>query len=488
MKSKITLSFIFTLFILHSFSQSINWGNEVLVADGNIFGFTRPRIVITSGNVPVIMWGGGTGTQPLYAARWNGTGFDAPDTLTPVGVDPFIDTWAGADMAANGNDVFVVFKRQPDMTNYTYILKSTDGGMTWSDTIRVDGMIGPYTRFPSIAVSPTGNPAVIMMAFDSMWMNPTYVVTNSTDGGLTFPMPVNVSNVGSAEVCDCCSGYLEIDGNTQVAAWRRNNNNMRDMWTAVSTNSGTSFPNGFDVDNTNWMVSTCPSTGPDPYLWNDSLFTVFMSGASGPSRIIFNSSNITTQQSGYTAMITPNEPSNVTQNYPFIAGSGDTVGIVWQQNTAGNIDTYFSWSVTGSAGLFANIVMVNTPSSGQQKNPHIAYANGTFHITYTNLSTGDVIYKTATIILTGIEDATNTNQLKVYPNPSNGQIVIDLKPVANKAARVSLQDMSGRTIEIFTTNGESTITIPSQLPGMYLIEVLDENGNRYTSRVVFRGE
>ncbi len=484
MKIKFTFFVLASLFSADCFAQSLNWSSEVIVASGSTYGYTRPRIAVASGNVPVVMWGGGA-AQPLYAARWNGTSFNMPSTLTPTNVDPFIDTWAGSDIAANGNNVFVVFKRQPEMSSNIYTVKSTDGGATWSDTTRVDGMNGPYSRFPSIAVSSAGNPAVMFMTFDNLWGTPEYAVTNSTNGGTSFPMPVTVSGLGSSEVCDCCPGYLDINGNNQVAAWRRNNNNMRDIWAGVSTNSGMSFSTGLDVDNTNWMISACPSTGPDPYLWNDSLVTVFMSESSGDPRIIINSHNITTQQNGYTAMLSPNVASTTTQNYPFIAGNGDTIAVVWQENNSGNVDTYFSWSTTGSTGLLASATILNSSTAGTQQNPHVAYANGTFHFVFTDVNSGNVIYKSATINPTAVEESENLKVIRTFPNPSNGSIVVDLSLLNNQETTVRLSDASGRIVDEFFMNGENQLIIPAQAAGIYFVEVLDETGTFHSTRVVF---
>ena len=486
MKTKFTLLAFVSLLSIEVVSQSLTWSNEIIVANGSTFGYTRPRIAVTSGNIPVVMWGGGMGTEPIYFARWNGTGFNMPVTVTPNNVDPAVMTWQGPDMAANGNNVFVVYKREPEMTSNIYIQKSIDGGVTWSDTTRVDGMNGPYSRFPSLAVSSLGNPAVMFMTFDMSFGNAEYAVTNSVNGGLTFPIPVNVSTLGSSNVCDCCPGYIEINGINQAAAWRRNNSNIRDMWSGVSTNSGLTFPTGFDVDNTNWMLSNCPSSGPDPYLNNDSLFTVFMSGASGDNRIYFNSQNITTQQNGYTALLNPTVPSANIQNYPFIAGNGDTIAVVWQESSSGNVNVYCAWSVTGSADLFNNIVMVNTSMSGIRQNPHVAYSNGAFHFVFADISNGNAVYRKATITNpSSVDEQSDKLSLRAYPNPTNGNITLDLSPLKGNSANVKLMDVAGRIVETFSTNGENRTVIQQQSAGVYFVEVTDENKSVYTTRIVF---
>lgn len=475
---------IFFICSISSFAQTLMWSNEVTVANGSVYGDLRPRVAITGNDSAVVVWGGGSSSQPLYTARGNAAGFSSPVTITPNGVDPSIMTWSGADIAARGNTVYCVFKREPEMTNNIYILKSTDGGVTWSDTVRVDQMNGPYDRFPSVAVTPAGNPAVMFMTFDSSWLTPSYVVSNSLDGGATFPMPVNVSTLGSAEVCDCCPGYITVNGTNQAAAWRRNNNNMRDMWTGVSLNSGLSFATGMDADNTNWMLSSCPSSGPSPMLTADSIYTVFMSGASGNNRIYINTHNFLTQQDGYTTLLNGSVPGGTTQNYPFIAGNGDTIAVVWQQLSAGNLDVYYTWSVTGTAGLFFNVAVLNSSVSGSQSNPHVAYSNGTFHFVWTDNSTGNVIYRSASISATGIDEHANADVLDVYPNPSDGQIAVDLTFCNGAAVEIVLSDAEGRTAGEYSVIDQRYFILPKQAAGTYILSV-HYGGNVVNSPVIF---
>lgn len=466
-------------------AQSITWGEEINVAMGSMYGNVRPRIAITSDNIPVIMWGGGSGSEPLYTARWNGSGFSAPVQITPAGADPFIDTWAGPDIAANGNALYVAFKRQPEMMNYIYIVKSADGGLTWSDTIRVPSGTGAYARFPAVAVTASGDPAVMFMTFNSSWGNAQYAVSNSIDGGQTFLTPVNVSAAAGPEVCDCCPGYLEIQGSNQVAAFRRNNNNMRDIWTNASANGGASFTSAMDVDNTNWMINACPSTGPDPYLWSDSLFTVFMSASSGDSRIYINTRNITTQQNGFTARITPNLGSAATQNYPFIAGSSDTLAVVWQQNEDGNVDSYFSWSLNGAAGLIRNEVRLNNNAMGVQQNPHVAYSNGTFHFVFADEMTGNVIYKKGTVDPTGINKLQYDRAISVAPNPFSDKAILKFSNPGKALVHAGVYDVSGKMCKSYSTSGEFLDIEKGALEaGVYFIRLSAETGILGTVKLI----
>lgn len=475
---------IILFFVANGFSQTINWSAEQTVANGNTYGYVRPRIVTTTGNIPVVMWGGGINGEPLYVARWNGAGFGTPVPVTPANVDPFIVTWAGADIAAYGNDVYVVFKREPEMSNNIYIVKSSDGGVTWSDTVRVDGTVGPYDRFPTVAVNSSGNPYVMFMTFDMSWLSATYVVARSTDGGQTFNTPVPVSTLGGSDVCDCCPGYIIADGNNVATAWRRNNSNIRDMWAGISTDNAITFPAGMDVDNTNWMLSSCPSSGPHPYLDTDSLFTVFMSGASGDNRVYINTKNITNQMNGYTSMLLGSAPSAAIQNYPFTDGNKDTIATVWQQSLSGNTDVYFAWSVTGSEALVnSGTVLNNNP--GLMQNPHIAYENGIFHVVFVDATNGNVIYKRGTFMPNGIAEANTVHSLKVFPNPSHENVTLDLSEFEKENALIRLTDVTGKIIHEFNSAGSTRFVLPQQTPGIYFAEVIEQNAPVSRVKIIF---
>ncbi len=479
---KTRLFFFFSLLSANCFAQAGLWWSGEVSVDSVVYSTSRPRIVLTAGDVPLVVWGGGT-NQPVYAARWNGSGFGTPVAISTAGIDPYYANWTGPEVAATGDTVFVVFKDQPLMTEYIYVVKSTDGGLTWSDTVRVDGATGPFTDFPSIAVSPSGNPSVMYMVMDSAMNNHAYVVSTSTDGGQTFPAPVNVSAPGGSDVCDCCPGFMAVNGAELAAVWRRNSTNLRDMWAGISSDGGATFPAAFDVDHSNWNVTSCPSTGPSPFLRSDSLFTVFMSRAAGPQRINLSAFDISTQ-SGTTTEIAGNYATTVSQTLPFISGMGDTMGVVWQQTASANVDIYFSWSTGGSAGLIDNEAMVNSSQSGSQRAPHVVYSAGVFHVVFVDGTANKLIYKTATIGTVGMGEETATPALPAYPNPSAGTVTLDLSAMQELPATVLVRDVSGRIVETAAVNGAQRVTLAAQPAGVYFAEVSGD-GKTFVTRVVF---
>jgi hypothetical protein len=71
------------------------------------------------------------------------------------------------------------------------------------------------------------------------------------------------------------------EGNTVVMPYRDNDNNIRDTWVGVSNDGGASFTSGMDVDQQDWLIMACPSSGPDAFIIGDNIYSTYMSGASG---------------------------------------------------------------------------------------------------------------------------------------------------------------------------------------------------------------
>lgn len=375
----------------HSIAQSgVQFTTPMVVADGSAFGYLRPKIALNAINEPVILWGRAS-THAIYVSTFNGIGFNAPVQINPVGTHPYISTWYNADIKSSGDTIVAVFPT--DMpANRVYLVKSVDGGNTWSDTIRVDNIpAGGIAYFPSVDINEAGNIAVTYMRHEAGWLNPRYVVTTSMDGGNSFLPDTNASAVGTGEVCDCCPAQMIYENNREVLVFRNNNSNVREFYASVSENNGTSF-NGINIDNQGWLYPSCPSVAPSAFLAGDSLITVFMSGASGANRIYLSTSDISTFQNGIIQMIDNVVPASTLQTHPKIAGKDSIMAMVWNNSFPGEADIYFRFSDHGAVGLMGDGINISNPTAGTQQNPDIAYANGVFHIVYQNSGTQQLFY------------------------------------------------------------------------------------------------
>jgi len=444
----------------------IQWNAEIAVSDGTTYGNTRPRIVLTANEIPLIIYGNG-GTKQLYASRWNGTGFSTPVALLPANMTAYILSWTGPDVAAKGDTVIVVFKAEPMEEGNVYAVRSTDGGLTFSDTIRVDNHDAGVAWLPSLDIDQNGNPSVVYMAHDSVMIHPRYVVAHSTDGGLSYNPSMDIALSIPDEACDCCPAEYLINGNREVMLFRNNDNNVRDIFGVYSVDGGANYTSNEQINQLNWVVNSCPSSGPHGLLRDSDLITVSMSKASGKTRVYVTTNSATTALGTSTEfMLTPPTNVNGNQNYPRISGNQDTIVLAWQENDPANYEVFCALSTSGNVNDFQTTkAQVNTSTTGAQTNPDLVYKNGVVHYVFQDSPTGSVIYKTGTVGTVGIAE-NKAETLVLYPNPSTGEFHFSEK--IDQVVKVV--DQNGKSVPFtFRTDGNFGMIVIDETQGSYII-------------------
>ena len=406
-------------FSLTGMSQTvIHWEPEIFVTDATTFGNTRPRITLAANDVPVVIFGK-TSTGLLYTARLNGSSFDTPVTLLPGIVSSYLTTWTGPDIASKGDTVIAVFKAMSMDLGKVYAVRSIDGGITFSDTIRVDNHDSGHAWMPSLDMDENGNPSVVYMAHDASMTNPRYNVVHSIDQGITYQPEMEIALSIPEEACDCCPAEYVIDGAQHALLYRNNDLNIRDIYAVYSNDDGMTFPEYLNVSELDWFINSCPSTGPHGMFNNGKLITVSASRASGAYRTYISETSTSPSLSFQsTTMMTPPVNVNGSQNYPRITGANDTIVLVWQEAETSNTEIYSAIITTGTISEILNSkALVNNSVQGAQTNPDIIYANGKVHCVFQDGNSGKVIYKRGSI---GTLSAStlNLNPISIYPNPS----------------------------------------------------------------------
>ena len=416
---KLFIAFLSTFLSVVLWSQPIiSWEEEIFVTQTNQFGNTRPRITLAANDVPVVIFGK-TSTGLLYTARLNGSSFDTPVTLLPGTVSSYLTTWTGPDIASKGDTVIAVFKAMSMDLGKVYAVRSIDGGITFSDTIRVDNHDSGHAWMPSLDMDENGNPSIVYMAHDASMTNPRYNVVHSIDQGITYQPEMEIALSIPDEACDCCPAEYVIDGAQHALLYRNNDVNIRDIYAVYSNDDGLTFPEYANVAELNWFINSCPSTGPHGMFNNGKLITVSASRVSGAYRTyISETSTNPTLSFQSTTMMTPPVNVNGSQNYPRITGANDTIVLVWQEAETSNTEIYSAIITTGTISEILNSkALVNNSVQGAQTNPDIVYANGKVHCVFQDGNSGKVIYKRGSI---GTLSAStlNSNPLSIYPNPS----------------------------------------------------------------------
>lgn len=471
-------------FTIQAFAQSVNWNTPIPVALGTTYSNVYPRIALTTGDNPQVVWENG-GADKIYTARWNGSGFSSPLALNPAGVFPYIASWTGAEIAASGDAVYVVFSTEPvGSTAQVYTIRSMDGGFTFQDTVRVDQIGTDIPRFPSVAVGSSGNVIVNFMRFNSAFEDPEYSISRSTDFGASYLAPINPTSAVTGFVCDCCPATVVTEGNKHVLLFRNNDNNIREMWGCYSTDGSASYTASGEVDQTNWSISSCPSSGPSGVIMGDSLVSTWMSN----SDVYISSSNLNDQQIGVHRKLFP--AGLGVQNFPVIAGKGDTLAVVWQGSNGGSTDVFFTYSVTGTAGLGVNIDTLTAGTVGGQTRPDIQFSNGKFHIVYSDNVGSNVMYLQGAIDPNslGVNETKPASEIEIFTLQSDGKTTLRVKSILNTEASVQLINSAGQQVSMSkhpVIAGISTISVPETIQkGIYYVVLETKEGKVYKEKVI----
>lgn len=469
---RIILCFLVLLTIQSGQAQTtVFLSDPIQVADNGSYGRTRPRIAINRSGLPVVLWGQ-TSTDNVFVSVMNGgTGnFLDPIQINHPGTHAYVSSWVGPDIASYGDTVFVTYHSTPETHGYAYVHKSIDGGWTFGDSVRVDGPNIDQSRYPNVDVGPDGNPLVGFMSFTGNWIDPDYVVARSEDGGQTFETEVDGSWNAPGEVCDCCPSQVVVGESNQAILFRNNDNDLRDNWVSISADGGMSFPISADIDNNNWVINSCPASGPDGYFGGDTLYTVWMSEGSGDTRVNIASVNKDNGFVGYSGNLLPWNLLNANENFPRIDGEGQTMGIVYQGWSSGNTDCFILASNSGIGGLSDTVKLGGLETDGVQRNPDIAYHEGTFHVVYEDLNTGHLMYQQANLSGVGIQEFES-----LFDAWSSAPGEISFQADLSGSYSIELIDLSGRLIRNSTIrNGKDLIS--GLESGLYLVTIKSDGG------------
>lgn len=440
----------------------LTWSDKIPIANGNEFGNMRPRVVMIDDR-PAFFWMESP-NKLWFSKSLSDSTFSEPIQLAANGHDIFVSGYGGADIATDGHNVFLVYMTKPFEQAKLYFRKSSDGGETWGPSSNFSANhIIPF--LPTVSMSNEGNPTLMFMGYDTNYANPAYYTFTSINGGNSFGPPVKVSAGAPHEVCDCCPAHLSLEGNVSVALFRNNDQNVRDLWAATSFDNGASIDTAQDIDVNNWLISSCPSSGPDAILNNGVLHTVWMSAGSGSSKVYTAKMNVETQSWTSKEIYV----SGGSQNYPRIAGNSDTVGIVFQNNENGINNSLFTYSIDGGVN-YSPVFDLFGDSMSIQSLPDVAFSQNAFHFVFKDLFSSDVYYRFARF------DAPSSisereKEGKLYPNPAIERIYLKMDRIGRS---VDVYNLMGQKIELNVSN--NSINVSMLKSGIYII-ALPINGD-----------
>lgn len=388
----LTHKFFSVLFLSLPLAAQIDviWTEPISVASPE-YGYTGPKIELLADGSPLVMWGK-SATHEIFFSRWNGAGFDTPSAVPTGDLHPFIHSVEGPSLATAGDTVFISMETMSNPADGMFTFRSLDAGQNFADPVRVYEDPERRTMLAVVNAGPGGQPIVNYISSNSSFTDARYEMVRSTDGGLTYEPPIVAnSQEGGGVVCECCKASTVISADSVFLLYRNNFSNIRDMWLSLSTDGAENFEYALDIDNTDWLINSCPTSGPDGVLFDGHLWVVMMSGASTLNKVYLSRIDpATLELDGQIQLAGENNGSF--QNYPRIATNGHIGAVVWQDQYAADVDV---WVTILDEELQQNATLTYpiTDETGSQDNPDIAMNADKIFVVYEDAATQQIMCK-----------------------------------------------------------------------------------------------
>ncbi len=318
------------------------------------------------------------------------------------------------------------------------------------------------------------------MKFNTTFGDAHYRVARSTDYGASFSADVLASGAAGT-VCDCCPAAVIAKGTSAFMLFRNDLSNIRDIWAGVSTDGGASFPTVTNIDSNNWMIMSCPASGPDGVVIGDSLYSVYMSKPGGTQMVYFSRmslSGLYSASSPVTGVFTGLNQ----QNYPRIANSGNAVATVFYQKTTAGSSIAIGFTNNITSGYFTTFDTIATGVA--VANADVAMSPGQVHVVWQD-GTGTVRYKKGTYgTTTSVPESARIAKIVLYPNPSANTINVSLSGISNVINAQAI-DATGRKypLQAAVSNNTATFSIAHLAKGIYWFVMQDNTGVEYYSKL-----
>ena len=250
----------------------------------------------------------------------------------------------GVDAAGN---IYAVW--EDDAANNSNILfsRSTDGGATFSTPQNISRSASfPYN--PRLAVQSDGTINVIWLDTPSIAYDVYYA--RSTDGGVTFSAPLNLSHDGADNALPQIA--VDASGNINVA-WENDNVTFGVFYTH-SADGGATFSAPVNL-----ATNTRGSFAPELVVAGNNVYVAWEDDFNFQSDISFSRST----DGGATfsaARNLTNNPSNAFGAKLAVDASGN-LDLAWIDNPAGNFELMFSRSTDNGATFSAAVDVSNNP-------------------------------------------------------------------------------------------------------------------------------
>ena len=370
------------------------------------------------------------------------------------------------------------------------ILKTINAGINWTTLATTESLMSVYFTGANIGYAVGSNGAIVKINNNNAtfsWL-PTIGLSNPSipnpkaDPKINTTYKVTITPNTGTGGCGIYSdsvklNYIPMNSQEICMVSIRNNKNMV-MWDKPISNAIDSF-----------------------YIWRETNVTgvynkIGVVAYSDSSIFIDNTSNPSIQSNKYKLSIidkcsietNKSTTAHKTMHLSINQGTGSTWNLIWEAYEGFTINTYNIYRGTSPDTLFlvgttsgsSSQYTDNTASSGnvyyqlQVVNPNACNPSKSYTYSKSNIATNNASF--------GISENSLLNQIKIYPNPANSQINVQLN-TSLIGSNYFITDQIGKTIlsgKLITEN--SIIELGDLSGGIYLLSI--GNNTKQTFKVI----
>jgi len=216
----------------------------------------QPQLAVApSGKVHVVF---GAGNSIYYTGSADGRAFGAPVKVAQL-EKLALRMRRGPRIVAT--DDVIAITAISHTTGTLHGWTSTDGGMTWRDNGALN-TVAKSAREGMHGMAGDGRGIVALTWLDLRSGGMELWNRVSRDGGRIWEAEARVYASPDGHICECCHPSVAIGPKGEIAAmWRNWLGGSRDMWAAISTDGGKTFPQPQKLGTGSWPLKGCPMDG-----------------------------------------------------------------------------------------------------------------------------------------------------------------------------------------------------------------------------------
>lgn len=269
-------------------------------------------------------------------------------------------------IAVYGEDIVAATWLEPAsdyMSAAVWYAKSSDGGMTFSQPVQVTVDEGHEIVMVQTLFDEAGNPYLA-------WLKDgTLRFTYSKDAGETF---VDTQTIGGG-ACECCQPSMLFKNGQMSIAYRSlepqaDGNDIRDIVVSTSKDGGRTFEPFTRVSDEHWYLNACPIAGPSLVSFSDTLYIAWMDGRRSEPNKPYNGSVWFSVSRDMGRSFSPNlkinPDANVHQTMPSLAvDMNGRIHLAWELHGTAAQTINYAFSDDGGATFSTPLELVKADQS-----------------------------------------------------------------------------------------------------------------------------